>query len=199
MIALALAAVAAATGLGALLVASALRARRRDAQILGLLAAFGGAAERARADPRVLLAWYPLADAARRAFPDAFRAQESEGRPRFPFGPADLEAAHARWSTEWLDWERRHDAEHRARREAVEAELGQAAAAAAPPLRARLEALEQEKLERYQRRYEEYVRVSRALGRLSEPGPPADARQPSPPARGDRRADDAREEGRPHA
>lgn len=199
MIALALAAVAAATGLGALLVASALRARRRDAQILGLLAAFGGAAERARADPRVLLAWYPLADAARRAFPDAFGVLESEARPRFPFGPADLEAAHARWSTEWLDWERRHDAEHRARREAVEAELGQAAAAAAPPLRARLEALEQEKLERYQRRYEEYVRVSRALGRLSEPGPAADSRRPAPPARGDRRAADAREEDRPHA
>ncbi len=182
MIELALAAVAAAIGLGAFLVAGALRDRRRDAQILGLLAAFGPAAERARTDPRVLLAWYPFVNAARRAFPEAFGALEPEGQPQLPLGPADLEAAHARWSTEWLDWERRQDAEHRAKREAVEAELGQATDVTAPPLRARLEALEREKLEQYQRRYEEYVSVSRALRHLSEPESAVNPRGPSPPA-----------------
>ena len=182
MIEAALAAVAAAVGLGAFVVARALRRRRRDAQILGLLATFGPAAERARADPRVLVAWHPVAVAARRAFPEAFAALEPDGDPRFPFDAADVEAAHARWSTEWLDWERRQDAEHRARREAVEAELESAADAAAPALRARLEALEQEKLERYQRRYEEYVSVSRALRQLAEREAEAGRGRPSPPA-----------------
>lgn len=175
-----LAAVAAAVGLGAFVVASALRRQRRDAQVLGLLATFGPAAERARADPRILVAWHPVASAARRAFPDAFAALEADGRPRFPFDAADVEAAHARWSTEWLDWERRQDAEHRVRREAVEAELGPDAGAAV--LRTRLDALEQEKLERYQRRYEEYVAVSRALRQLSERENAADRSRSAPPA-----------------
>ena len=179
MIEIALAAVAAAIWFGATLVSRRLVSRQRDAQILGLLATFGPAVERAQADPRVLLAWYPLASAARQAFPVAFWAMEPDGQPRFPFSTSDLEAAHARWSTDWLDWERRQDAEHRARREAVEAELGQATDETAPPLRARLEALEQEKLEQYQRRYEEYVRVSRALRQLTETAPAASPRPPS--------------------
>ena len=82
----------------------------------------------------------------------------------------------ARWSTDWLDWERRQDAEHRARREAVEAELERATDETAPPLRTRLEALEREKLEQYQRRYEEYVHVSRALKELSETEPETNRR-----------------------
>ena len=179
MIEIALAAVAAAIWFGAALVARRLVSRQRDAQILGLLATFGPVAERAQADPRVLLAWYPLASAARQAFPVAFLALEPGGQPRFPFSASDLEAAHARWSTDWLDWERRQDAEHRARREAVEAELERATDEAAPPLRARLEALEREKLEQYQRRYEEYVRVSRALKKLSETEPASSPRSPS--------------------
>ena len=176
-----LAAVAAAIGLGAFFVTRTLRRRRRDAQVLGLLATFGPAAERARADPRVLVAWHPVASAARRAFPEAFAVLEPDGQRRFPFDPADIEAAHARWSTEWLDWERRQDAEHRVRREAVEAELESAADVAAPAIRARLEALEQEKLERYQRRYEEYVGVSRALRQLSEREGATDRGRTSPP------------------
>ena len=174
MIEIALAAVAAAIWFGAALLARRLLSRQRDDQIQGLLATFGPAVERARTDPRVLLAWYPVASAARRAFPVAFWALDGEAEPRFPFSAADLEAAHARWSTDWLDWERRQDAEHRARREAVEAELERATGETAPPLRARLEALEREKLEQYQRRYEEYVRVSRALKELSEAEPATD-------------------------
>ena len=168
MIEFALVVVAAAIWYAAILVSTALRRRQQEAQMLELLAIFAPACERAHADPRALLAWYPVAAAARRAFPVAFAILENDGEARFPFGAADLEAAHARWSTDWLDWERRQDAEHRARREAVEAELGQATEEEAPPLRARLEALEREKLEQYQRRYEEYVRVSRTLKELSE-------------------------------
>ena len=181
MLEIALAAVAVALGCGAVRVSRTLGDRRRDSQTLELLALFGPACERAHGDPRVLLAWYPVATAARRAFPAAFAALEG-GEARFPFGAADLEAAHARWSTDWLDWERRQDAEHRARIEAVEAELGQAADETASPLRARLEALEREKLEQYQRRYEEYVRVSRALKQLSESELAASPRPSSPDA-----------------
>ena len=76
-----------------LLVVTLLRARRRDAQIFDLLATFGPVAERARSDPRVLLAWYPTAEAARRTFPDAFAAIGQNGTNRFPFGAAQLEAA----------------------------------------------------------------------------------------------------------
>ena len=99
MIEIALAAVAAAIAYGAILVSRALGGRRRDAQMLELLAIFGPACERAHADPRVLLAWYPVASAARRAFPVAFAVMEYGVEARFPFGAADLEAAHARWST----------------------------------------------------------------------------------------------------
>ncbi len=168
MIEFALVAVAGAIGYGAIRIAEALTTRRRDAQVLDLLAILGPACERAHADPRALVAWCSVAAAARRAFPVAFAILEHGSDTRFPFSPADLEAAHARWSTEWLDWERRQDAEHRARREAIEAELERATDETASPLRARLDALEREKLEQYQRRYEEYVRVSRALKELAE-------------------------------
>ncbi len=182
MLEIALAAVAAAIVYGAVLVSKALGGRRRDAQMLELLALFGPACERAHADPRALLAWYPVAAAARRAFPAAVAALDGGGEARFPFSAADLEAAHAQWSTDWLDWERRHDARHRARREAVEAELGQATDETASPLRARLETLERQRLEQYQRRYEEYARVSRALRQLSETEPAASPRSSTSPS-----------------
>ena len=152
-----------------LLVVTLLRARRRDAQILKLLATFGPVAERARSDPRVLLAWYPTAEAARRTFPDAFAAIDQNGTNRFPFGAPQLEAAHARWTADWLEWERSHDAEYRQKTEAIEGALDRSTGAASQAARARLDTLERAKLERYQRRYEEYVQTSRALANLIGP------------------------------
>lgn len=150
-----------------LLVVTLLRARPRDAQIFDLLATFGPVAERARSDPRALLAWYPNAEAARRTFPDAFAAIERNGTNRFPFGAAQLEAAHARWTTDWLEWERNHDAEYRQKSEAIEAEFDRSTGVASQAARTRLETLERQKLARYQRRYEEYVQTSRALANLT--------------------------------
>ena len=121
-----------------LLVVTLLRARRRDAQIFDLLATFGPVAERARS-----------------------------GTNRFPFGAAQLEAAHARWTTDWLEWERNHDAEYRQKSEAIEAELDRSTGVASQAARTRLETLERQKLARYQRRYEEYVQTSRALANLT--------------------------------
>jgi hypothetical protein len=150
-------------GLVGLLGVATLRARRKDAQILGLLGTFGPVVERALTDPRVLLAWYPTAEVARRTFPEAFAALDQEGADRFPFSAGQLETAHAQWSADWLAWERSHDAEYRRKSLVISKELDHAGAAQSHDAKARLETLEQEKLDRYQRRYEEYVRVSRAL------------------------------------
>ena len=168
MVVLAILALAATSGLTGALVVAALRARRRDAQILGILATFGPVAERARADPRILLAWYPTVRAARHTFSEAFAALERDENARFPFSDTELEGAHARWTADWLDWEQSHDAAYRQKGAAIEAELDRATEGTAQALRTGLETLEREKLERYQRRYEEYVRVSRALANLSD-------------------------------
>jgi hypothetical protein len=78
--------------------------------------------------------------------------------------PDEIQAAHAQWTADWLAWERAHDAEYKLKAAAAEADL---AAANTPVARARLEATEREKLELYQRRYQEYVRVAKALQALS--------------------------------
>ena len=162
--ALEFAVLAAICGVVGLLVVTTLWGRRRDSQVLELLAIFAPVAERARSDPRVLLAWYPAAEAARRVFPEAFAAIDQAGPGRFPFGATQVEAAHARWTTDWLEWEGNQDAAHRQQIETIEAEHELSTDAVS---RIRLEVLEREKLGRYQRRYEEYVRISRALGELT--------------------------------
>ena len=88
------------------------------------------------------------------------------GRP-LPFGPAQIEAAHARWTSDWLAWEHMHDAEYKARAAAVLAE----APAGSAVDRARLDAIERERLQRYQQRYESYVRTSKAIqGLMTQAG-----------------------------
>ena len=80
------------------------------------------------------------------------------------FGPV---AERARWTPDWLEWERNHDAEYRQKSEAIEAELDRSTGVASQAARTRLETLERQKLARYQRRYEEYVQTSRALANLT--------------------------------
>ena len=58
----------------------------------------------------------------------------------------------------------RDDAEYKLKAAVVEQEL--AAAGASPVLRGKLDAVEREKLDLYQRRYSEYVRVAKALQAL---------------------------------
>jgi type II secretory pathway pseudopilin PulG len=138
-------------------------ARARRAQLLALFAP--GIAASA-ADARALLTWQPLAATARALFPDDFAALDrAAGRP-FPFSLDDLQAAHARWSADWLAWERIHDTEFKLKAAAVEEELHRSGGSAV--VRARLDRVEGEKLEQYQRRYEEYTRVSKGLKALTE-------------------------------
>ena len=133
-------------------------ARGRDLQ---LLAVFAPALSAAQSDPRALLVWQPLARAAYELFPDEFAALDRASGAKFPFSSEAIQAAHARWTADWLAWERTHDAEFKLKASAIEHEL--VASGGSPLVRARLDAVEREKLDQYQRRYEEYVRVAKAL------------------------------------
>jgi hypothetical protein len=133
------------------------RSRDRVAQLLSIFAPAVAAAT----DSRAILAWQPLARAARSLFPDEFARLDAAAGGGFPFTREHVQAAHAQWTAEWLAWERAHDSEYKLKAAAAEHDL--AAAGPSPLLRARVDAVEQEKLERYQRRYEEYVRVAKAL------------------------------------
>ena len=143
------------------------------ARSLQILAAFAPALGAAQSDPRALLVWQPLARTARQLFPDEFAAFDRASRATFPFSDEAVQAAHARWTADWLAWERTHDAEFKFKAASVEHEL--AASGDSPIVRARLDAVEREKLDQYQRRYEEYVRVAKALQAVM-PEPSQDSR-----------------------
>ena len=160
-----LVAVVLACGLSGRRIHDVLRERRRDAQVLGLLATFGPVMERALTEPRVLLTWHPIALAARQSFPEAFASLDGDEAHRFPFGSALLETAHATWTADWLTWEGEHDAEFRRRAATLEAKSGDTDPS---DIRAGHDLLEREQLERYQRQYETYVKVSKALAALAD-------------------------------
>jgi hypothetical protein len=149
-------------------IASAIQASRAAAvetRALDLLALFAPGISAGAADPRAILVWQPLARAARQLFPEPFARIDAAAGGAFPFSSERVQAAHARWTADWLAWEQTHDAEYKLKAALVEQEI--AAAGATPVLRARLDAVEREKLGLYQRRYEEYVRVSKALQALA--------------------------------
>jgi hypothetical protein len=147
---------------------SILERRRRDETLQRLLATFAAAAASTQHDPAQLLVWYPVAQFSRKLFPDAFREiDESTGRA-FPFTKNQVQAAHARCSSDWLTWERAHDAEYSLKTAEIQNEIEHASGHATSLLRTRLAAVEQQKLERYQQRYEEYVRTAKALAALLE-------------------------------
>jgi hypothetical protein len=160
--------IAAAIGWGCAKIAMELKAARSEAgraRTLELLKVFAGAAEAAVSDPRAVLAWEPLARAARRLVPDAFAELDRAAGGPFPLGPERIQAAHAQWTADWLAWERAHDAEYKVKAAALQEE---ATREGSPAPRARLDLIEREKLDVYQRRYQEYVRVAKALQALTE-------------------------------
>jgi hypothetical protein len=160
-------ALAAALVWGARLVAgeiAGLASGARQTRQLTLLQMFAPAIAASQGDARALLVWEPLARAARTLFPEDLAALDRATGATFPFSADRIQAAHAQWTADWLAWERSHDAEYKQR--AAEAERASAAAPSSD-LRSRIDAIEREKLERYQRRYEEYVRVAKALKLLT--------------------------------
>jgi hypothetical protein len=142
------------------------RALRREATLQAILRTFGDALGAVHQDPRLLLAWHPTAESARKLFPDAFASLDAARGERFPFSRDLVERAHARWSTEWLAWERSHDEEYRIKGASVEQEIGATSGEAAKLAKARLDRVQHEKIERYQQRYEEYIRTAQALQAL---------------------------------
>jgi hypothetical protein len=145
-----------------------IRTESASQRTLELLTLFTPGVVAATHDPRALLAWHPTARAARTLFPAEFAALDRAFETSFPFGPAQIRDAHARWTASWLAWEGAHDAEYKIRAATLEQELGDQAGSALG--RARLEAVAREKLDKYQRQYEDYTRVSRALRTLGGDG-----------------------------
>jgi len=131
---------------------------------LRLMTLFAPGVAAAAQDPRALLAWQPLAGTARKLFPEECAALDGASGARFPFSVEQIQAAHSRWTAEWLVWEEAHDSEYRLKVAEIEATLQ--GPGGSPVGRARLDAVEREKLERYQRRYEEYVRLGKAFQAL---------------------------------
>ncbi len=167
MIPIAAAIVAAAIGWAAYALVSELRAVRTEAtrsRALAVLQTFSAGIAAAHTDPRALMTWAPLARAARQLLPAEFAQLDAAAGGSFPFSAERIQAAHAQWTAEWLAWERTHDAEYKLKAVVLERELAAGESAIA---RARLEAVEREKLDLYQRRYQEYVQVAKALQSLS--------------------------------
>ena len=158
-------ALVAIVAIGVALVVELRTAQRRElAQ--NLLATFAPGIAAVHDEPCTLLVWYPLAETARRLFPQAFADLDRAAGGRFPFTKTQLQSAHARWTTEWLEWERAHDAEYKLKAAALEIEAVRDGTPPGSVLRARIEGVEREKLELYQQRYTEYVTVGKALAAL---------------------------------
>ena len=152
-------------------IVSELQASRNEssrARTLALVELFAPGLAAAQHDPRTLLVWYPLAKVVRQLFPDECLALDRLSGGPFPFTPEQVESAHARWTADWLAWERTHDADYKMKAAAVEHEL--AASGGSPVIRAKLDAVEREKLDLYQQHYSDYVRIAKALHALSARG-----------------------------
>jgi hypothetical protein len=130
-----------------------------------MLALFAPGAAAVRDDLKQLLVWQPMAVTARKLFPREFAALDQAAGRTFPFSTDDLQAAHSRWTAEWLAWERSNDAECKLKVTLLEHEMGEKLNT--PAGRARLDALERDKLDRYQRHYEEYTRIAKGLQALA--------------------------------
>ena len=160
--------VAGALLLGVAQIVREMRAAREEAargRAMAIVQLFAPALDAVRDDPRVLLVWQPLARAVRQLYPVESASVDRANGTAFPFGRDMMAAAHARWTSDWLTWEQNHDTDCKLKAAVLHAEL--AAAGESAVGRARFEALEREKLALYQRRYEEYTRVAKALQALA--------------------------------
>ncbi len=160
--------IAVSIGWGCRHIASAVATAREagaSARTLQVLQMFAPAVGAAAGDPRAILVWEPLARTARQLFPEEFAQIDRASGISFPFGVDRIQAAHAQWTADWLAWERTHDAEYKLKAAAVEEELARSEGSSV--VRARLDSVERDKLDLYQRRYAEYVRVSKALQALT--------------------------------
>ena len=155
------------------------REERMHGRALPIVQLFAPAIQAVQDDPRALLVWQPLARTIRQLYPAESAALDRASGGPFPFGRELMAAAHARWTADWLSWERTHDTDYKLKVAVVEDEM--AATGGDAVGRARLEAIEREKLALYQRRYEEYTRVAKALQTMATTS--AASMSPNPAAR----------------
>jgi hypothetical protein len=182
MVALALTVVAVAIVWSGFRIAREMRAMRDEAargRTLAIVQLLAPGLESAQTDPRALLVWQPVARTLRQLLPAEYETLDAAAAGPFPFTPQQIEAAHARWTADWLAWERAHDSEYKVKAAVAEQEIAASGGTAAS--RARLDAIEREKLELYQRRYQDYVQIAKALQSLA--GTANDARSPHHPDR----------------
>jgi len=156
----------------------ALHRYHQEQLIAVLLTRFGPVI--ASAEPQNVCRWQEVVETARRLYPEAFAQIEVETGDRFPFSANLLENAHARWTADWLAWERQHDVDFKLRASTLMADLerlgtasssttgAKLAASERHEAQTRLDAIEEERLRTYQQRYEEYVRVGNQLRALGE-------------------------------
>jgi hypothetical protein len=159
--------VAAAVAWAARQIVAELRAAREEASRArtgALLELFAPALMAVQADPRAYLVWQPIARVARQLFPAEAAALDRAAGGVFPFTSEQIQAAHTQWTADWLAWERTHDAEYKFK--AVQAAAELAAAGNSDVARGKVDAIEREKLDLYQRRYADYVRTAKALHAL---------------------------------
>lgn len=163
--------VAVAIGWAALQIVGEMRAARgvsgSSERVATLLTLFAPALTATQQDPRAFLVWQPIAKAARQLFPEEFGTLDRAMGGTFPFTSERIEAAHSQWTADWLAWELAHDTEYKLKAAVAENEL--VAQGGTGIARARLDAVEREKLELYQRRYAEYIRIAKALQALTGP------------------------------
>ena len=114
------------------------------------------------------MAWAAVARAARNAFPEASARLDAAANGRFPFSRELVEAAHARWTADCWPGSGSTMSNTRSAVAAAEQALDAAPADQAAALQLRLAAINQEKLQTYQERYEHYVRVGKAIGAIGE-------------------------------
>jgi hypothetical protein len=139
------------------MIVAELKASRDEAargRAIALMALFAPAIDAAERDPRALVVWEPVARKARALAAAEMAALEQAFGGAFPFSSDAVQNAHARWTADWLAWEQTHDAEYKLKAKEAASD------------RAKLDLVEREKLDRYQRHYEDYVRVSKALQAL---------------------------------
>jgi hypothetical protein len=139
----------------------AAREEARRSRTMSIVQLLGPALAAVQDDPKALLVWQPLAATVRKLFPEECASLDAAAGSSFPFNADVTAAAHARWTADWLAWETTHDATYKMKAAAA------AQDAESPAGRARIDAIEREKLELYQRRYEEYIRVAKALQKLT--------------------------------
>src|SRR3954447_1808931 len=107
-------------------IVAAMHAGRDEAsrsRTLALVELFAPALAAAQQDPRTLLVWHPLAKVVRQLFPAECATLDRLSGATFPFTPEQIESAHARWTADWLAWERTHDADYKLKAAQAEQEL----------------------------------------------------------------------------